>query len=94
MFYTNYRSRKSHDLDDNPNASLVFYWDVLEEVIRIEGEVEKIPAEQSNEYFHSRPIESQIGAWASPIQSGIVKDRHEIEAKAEVISFSVDPFLS
>lgn len=69
---------------ENPYAAIVFYWDVLEKVIRIEGKVEKVSEEHSTEYFHSRPRESQIGAWASPSQSAEVKDRKEIEQRAEV----------
>jgi pyridoxamine 5'-phosphate oxidase len=66
LFYTNYRSRKSSDLDINPHAALVFYWPKLYRQIRIEGRVERLTVEESAAYFQSRPYDSQIGAWASP----------------------------
>jgi len=83
VFYTNYRSRKAQDIGENPNASLVFYWDTLEKVIRIEGLIQKISEQQSTEYFNSRPRESQIGAWASHFQSAKVSGREELEKNAQ-----------
>ena len=74
-------------MTENPNASLVFYWDSLEKVIRIEGLIEKISEQQSTEYFNSRPRESQIGAWASNFQSAKVSGREELEQNAKVIFF-------
>lgn len=65
VFYTNYESRKGDELELNPNASLLFYWDKLERQVRIEGVVEKVSSEESNDYFSSRPYESRLGAWAS-----------------------------
>lgn len=65
VFYTNYESRKSDQLFENPNASLTFWWAPLERQIRIEGAVEKVSDEESDEYFQSRPKGSQIGAWTS-----------------------------
>jgi pyridoxamine 5'-phosphate oxidase len=64
-FYTNYHSRKGRELDGNPRAALVFHWEPLGRQVRIEGEAAKITPGESDAYFHSRPIEHQIGAWAS-----------------------------
>lgn len=74
VFFTNYESRKAKELDENPNASILFLWKELERQIRISGRVIKVSHEQSEEYFHSRPYESQLGAWASE-QSKIIPDR-------------------
>ncbi len=82
VFYTNYESRKAKELLENPNASLLFFWKELERQIRIEGKVEKIPAKESEEYFHSRPYESQLAAWASS-QSRIIPDREYLDKKFE-----------
>lgn len=65
VFFTNYNSRKGKELEENPYASLLFFWDKLERQIRIEGKVEKISPEESDEYFQTRPYESKLGAWAS-----------------------------
>src|SRR5437762_13819629 len=65
VFYTNYQSRKGKELDENPRACLLFYWSQLWRQVRIEGDVEKIPAAESEEYFQSRPLGSKLGAWAS-----------------------------
>jgi pyridoxamine 5'-phosphate oxidase len=72
VFFSNYDSRKGNDLKLNPFASLLFFWGPLEKQVRIEGVVEKISEKESDEYFYSRPIESQIGALASP-QSKIIE---------------------
>lgn len=77
-FFTNYQSHKGQDLHDNPHASLVFFWKELERQIRIYGTVEKINEQASEEYFLSRPVGSQIGAWASP-QSSVIQSREVIE---------------
>ncbi len=82
VFYTNYLSDKGRALAANPIASLVFFWKELERQVRIEGSVEKVSAEESDAYFHSRPIGSQIGAWASP-QSEVINDRSVIEEKVK-----------
>ena len=73
-WYTNYESRKGQELAGNPFAALQFHWVELERVVRIEGLVEKISAKESDAYFHSRPLDSRIGAWASP-QSRVISGR-------------------
>jgi len=65
VFYTNYGSRKSHELNENSKVSLLFHWNVLQRQIRIEGTVEKVTQQESADYFHSRDRGSQVGAWAS-----------------------------
>jgi pyridoxamine 5'-phosphate oxidase len=80
VFFTNYESAKGRDLDANPRASLLFFWAELERQIRITGAASRVPAEESAAYFHSRPFESQIGAWASA-QSRVLRDRAELEAR-------------
>ncbi|MCB2410790.1 pyridoxamine 5'-phosphate oxidase [Hymenobacter lucidus] len=84
LFYTNYDSRKGHDLSERPLAALTFFWPGLERQVRVEGRVEKAPAELSDAYFQSRPRGSQIGAWASP-QSQIIGNREELEAQEKAI---------
>lgn len=78
VFYTNYESDKGQQLAANPNAALVFFWKELERQVRIEGTVAKVSEAESDRYFHSRPAQSRIGAWASP-QSSIIADRQVIE---------------
>lgn len=78
VFYTNYLSRKGQDINQNPRASLLFFWKELERQVRIEGRIEKVSQEHSKSYFHSRPRGSQLGAWASP-QSKVVPDRHTLD---------------
>ncbi|XP_028332332.1 pyridoxine-5'-phosphate oxidase [Gouania willdenowi] len=79
-FFSNYESRKGAELDENPFASLVFYWEPLNRQIRIEGSVERIPFQSSCDYFHSRPKSSQIGAVVSR-QSRPVPDRNFLRQK-------------
>jgi len=74
VFYTNYNSRKSHELEENNKVALLFHWNVLQRQVRIEGEVEKVSAQESAEYFHSRDRGSQIGAWASKQSTKITED--------------------
>ena len=74
VWYTNYDSRKGQELAGNPFAALQFHWVELERVVRIEGRVEKVSDEESDAYFHSRPLDSRIGAWASP-QSQVIEGR-------------------
>jgi pyridoxamine-phosphate oxidase len=81
-FYTNYDSRKGHDLDANPHASLLFYWAELERQVRVEGKVERVPDAESDAYYLSRPLGSRIGAWASP-QSRVMNSREWLEARVQ-----------
>ena len=74
VWYTNYASRKGRELAGNPFAALQFHWVELERVVRIEGVVEKVSEEESDAYFKSRPLDSRIGAWASP-QSEVIESR-------------------
>jgi pyridoxamine 5'-phosphate oxidase len=82
VFFTNYASEKGHQLEKNPNAALVVYWMEVERQIRIEGKVEKTSREESEEYFHSRPIGAQLGAWASH-QSTVIDARRVLHARLE-----------
>ena len=81
VWFTNYESRKGKEIAGNPHAALQFHWVELERVVRIEGQVEKISDEESDTYFHSRPLDSRIGAWASP-QSEFISGRGELVANA------------
>lgn len=81
VWFTNYDSRKGRELAGNPFAALQFHWVELERVVRVEGVVEKVSAEESDAYFHSRPLDSRIGAWASP-QSQVIAGRHVLVANA------------
>ncbi len=74
VFYTNYESLKGQQLIANPQAALVFFWNELERQVRIEGRVERVSAAESDNYFHSRPQDSQLGAWVSP-QSRVISSR-------------------
>jgi pyridoxamine 5'-phosphate oxidase len=74
VWYTNYSSRKGQELAANGFAALQFHWVELERVVRIEGRVEKVAEHESDAYFASRPLDSRIGAWASP-QSQVVASR-------------------
>ena len=81
VWYTNYNSRKGRELAANPFAALQFHWVELERVVRIEGRVEKVSEEESDAYFHTRPLDSRIGAWASP-QSEVIPSRGTLVANA------------
>jgi pyridoxamine 5'-phosphate oxidase len=81
VWYTNYASRKGQQLAGNPYAALQFHWIELERVVRIEGVVEKVSDAESDAYFHSRPLDSRIGAWASP-QSEVIAGRGVLVANA------------
>ena len=78
VFFTNYESRKGRELDANPRASLVFPWFPFERQVIVEGTVTKVPREESEAYFHSRPLASQLAAWASA-QSTIIPGRKALE---------------
>jgi pyridoxamine 5'-phosphate oxidase len=81
VWYTNYDSRKGRDLAGNPHAALQFHWVELERVVRIEGTVSKVSAEDSDAYYASRPLDSRLGAWASP-QSQVIGSRAVLVANA------------
>lgn len=81
VWYSNYHSRKGRDLEAHPFAALQFHWVELERVVRIEGRVEKVSAEESDRYFASRPLTHRIGAWASP-QSQAIDGRGVIVTRA------------
>jgi len=78
VFFTNYASRKSHELSENNKVALLFHWNVLQRQIRIEGTVEKVSRQESADYFHSRDRGSQVGAWASK-QSQKLKSDDELK---------------
>jgi len=84
VFYTNYTSRKSGELLENPQAALCFYWGEVSRSVRVVGKVEKLDEETSEDYFKSRPIGSRIGAWASP-QSQVVGEEELAERVKEVV---------
>jgi pyridoxamine 5'-phosphate oxidase len=92
VFFTNYESRKGHELAANPQAALQFHWVELERVVRIEGRVEQTSAEESDAYFVTRPLDSRIGAWASP-QSQVISSRAVLLANAAKASarFGLNP---
>jgi pyridoxamine 5'-phosphate oxidase len=81
VFFTNYHSAKAEQLDANPYAALVFYWSQLDRQVRVEGRVVRTSAQESREYFSTRPRESQIGAWASA-QSQSIRSRDVLEQRA------------
>ena len=86
VFYTNYNSRKGIELAENERACLLFYWSAVWRQVRIEGRVEKVSDEESEQYFHSRPLGSKIGAWASK-QSEVFESRAELEKRFEEFSW-------
>lgn len=77
-FFTNYDSAKGHQLLENPRACLVFFWAALERQVRLSGLVTLAPAKVSDDYFNSRPVDSRVGAWASP-QSHVIESREWLE---------------
>ena len=79
-FYTDYRSRKAAEIDANPAVALCWWWGELERQVRATGRVSRLPREESAHYFHSRPLGSRIGAWAS-VQSSVLADRADLEAR-------------
>lgn len=87
VFFTNYKSYKAMQLEENPKACLVFFWKELERQVRIVGLVSKLPAEESDEYFLSRPEGSRLGAWASP-QSQVIESRQWLEEQFKSLNQS------
>jgi len=85
VFYTNYASAKGKQLDENPQAAMVFFWAELERQVRIEGSISKVSEEASSAYFHSRPKGSQIGATASP-QSAEIPSREMLENRVKALT--------
>lgn len=79
VFYTNYLSKKGEQISDNPKAEALFFWHELEQQVRIRGRVAKIDADKSDRYFQKRPHDSQVGAWVSQPQSGVVASRQVME---------------
>ena len=82
VFFTNYNSRKANELEENARACLLFYWSAVWRQVRIEGAVERVSPEESDQYFHSRPLGSKIGAWASE-QSATIENREQLEKRFE-----------
>jgi pyridoxamine 5'-phosphate oxidase len=78
LFFTNYGSRKARELDANPRAALLFYWQPLGRQVRIEGPVTRVDASTSDAYYDSRPLGARLGAWASP-QSEVIESRDVLE---------------
>jgi len=87
IFYTNYKSRKGKELDENPNATLLFYWKELERQVRIEGITEKVSMEESENYFKSRPFESRVAAVVSE-QSKVISSREVLNKKFEELKIN------
>jgi pyridoxamine 5'-phosphate oxidase len=79
-FFTNYESRKAREIEANPYASMGFFWHELERQVRVEGRVERVSAEESDQYFHGRPAGSKLGAWSSP-QSQVIAGRDALESQ-------------
>ena len=86
VFYTNYDSRKANEMEENARACLNFYWPAVWRQVRIEGSVERVAAEESDQYFHSRPPGSKLGAWASE-QSSTIENRAVLEKRFDEFGF-------
>jgi pyridoxamine 5'-phosphate oxidase len=89
VFYTNYESQKGIELQENPVAALNFYWSVLDRQVRITGHTTKTSLEESEEYFHTRPVDSQLGAWASR-QSEVISSREALEERMRQLMSEYD----
>jgi pyridoxamine 5'-phosphate oxidase len=89
VFYTNYESQKGRELDENPVAALNFYWSALDRQVRITGHTTKTSREESEEYFHTRPVDSQLGAWASG-QSQVISSREVLEERMRQLMTEYD----
>jgi pyridoxamine 5'-phosphate oxidase len=85
VYYTNYNSRKGHEIEENPNAALLFFWPELERQVRIEGPLQKQNTEESDLYFNTRPRTSKLGAWTSE-QSKVIANREVLSADYEKFS--------
>jgi pyridoxamine 5'-phosphate oxidase len=92
VWYTNYNSRKGQELAGNPMAALQFHWIELERVVRIEGRVERVSDSEADNYYASRPLDSRIGAWASP-QSQVIASRTVlvVQAARYAAQFALSP---
>lgn len=84
VFFTNYQSRKGQELEHRPRAAVVFHWDTLHRQVRLEGSLVHSPAQESDDYFHSRPLASRIGAWASR-QSQSLASRAALEQQVAAV---------
>jgi len=84
LFYTNYQSQKGKEIDQNPACALTFFWPELERQIRIEGTATRVDESVSDKYFKSRPLASQVGAWASP-QSSFIQNREILDQRVKQI---------
>jgi pyridoxamine 5'-phosphate oxidase len=82
VFYTDYGSRKAREMTDNPQVSALFWWEPLERQVRIEGRVVRTSDSESDAYYHSRPLGSRLGAWASP-QSEVIANRAILETRVQ-----------
>jgi pyridoxamine 5'-phosphate oxidase len=85
VFFTNYESQKGRDLAENPRLALVFFWSPLERQIRVTGTAAKVSRVESEQYFHSRPVGSQVGAWASK-QSQVLPNREDLDRRFRELS--------
>ena len=85
VFYTNYTSDKGEELKNNPRCSLLFWWELLERQVRVEGYVQKLSEEESDHYYTSRPRESQLGAWVSE-QSQVIAGREALNEREAIIT--------
>ena len=84
IFYTNYESDKGKQLASQPRAAMTFWWHDLERQVRIEGQAERISPDESDAYYHSRPVGSRLGAWASP-QSQVIDGREVLERNLQAL---------
>jgi len=91
VFYTNYASHKGNELAQNPQASLLFFWQALERQVRIEGTVERVSDQESDEYFHSRPLGSRLGAWASAQSQPTTIDALKAKVDAVTAEYGDEP---
>ena len=98
VFFTNFDSRKGRELDANPHAALCFHWPTLDEQIRVEGRVERVPDDEADVYFASRPRGSQLGAWASnqsaplPAREVLEQQFRDVEARFQGRDVTRPPF--